>query len=206
MIHNVLTAIAIKLDEFIKGKLSVSDDTVIVSSLVDVKGNLNQDIENKVSMFIINIEEEKIAKNANISANQGLNPPMKINVMVMFSAYFPNFNYIEALRYISLVIEFFQNNNVFDSSNTPGLGASVNKVYAELFNVSIHEINDLWGNLGANYIPSICFKFKQIVFDGDMISEDVPEVLGITKRSKSILGDVAASTATNIIQDEINDN
>ena len=80
------------------------------------------------------------------------------------------------------------------------------RLVAELFNVSIHEINDLWGNLGANYIPSICFKFKQIVFDGDMISEDVPEVLGITKRSKSILGDVAASTATNIIQDEINDN
>lgn len=47
MIHNVITAIAIKLDEFIKAKLSVSDDTVIVSSLVDVKGNLNQDIENK---------------------------------------------------------------------------------------------------------------------------------------------------------------
>ena len=48
MIHNVITSIASRLNEFIKNKLSIPDDTVIVSSLVDIKGNLNQDIENKI--------------------------------------------------------------------------------------------------------------------------------------------------------------
>lgn len=184
MIHNVITAIASKLNEFIKNKLSIPDDTVIVSSLVDIKGNLNSDIENKVSIFLLHIEEEKISKNAGIKYSAGVNPPIKINLHVMFSAYFPNFNYIEALRYVSLVIEFFQVNNVFEDANTPGLPENGGKIYSELFNISIDEINKLWGNIGANYVPSVAYKLKHILFDGEMISEDVPLILGLSAKKK----------------------
>jgi hypothetical protein len=184
MIHNVITSVASKLNEFIKNKLSISDDTVIVSSLVDIKGNLNQDIENKISIFLLHIEEEKISKNAGIKHSLGVNPPIKINLHVMFSAYFPNFNYVEALKYISLVIEFFQNNIIFDDSNTPGLPQNRSKIYAELFNISIDEINKLWGNIGANYVPSVSYKLKHVLFDGEMISEDIPRILGISSREK----------------------
>jgi len=38
-------------------------------------------------------------------------------------------------------------------------------------------VNKLWSNIGANYVPSISYKFKQIVFDGEMISEDTPNIL-----------------------------
>lgn len=184
MIHNVITSIASKLNEFIKNKLSIPDDTVIVSSLVDIKGNLNQDIENKVSIFLLHVEEEKISKNAGMKYSSGSNPPVKINLHVMFSAYFPNFNYVEALRYISLVIEFFQNNNIFEDSNTPGLPENGNKIYSELFNISLDEINKLWGNIGANYVPSVSYKLKSIIFDGEMISEDVPRILGLSSAKK----------------------
>lgn len=183
MIHNVITSIAARLNNFIKNKLSISDDTVIVSSLVDIRGNINQDIENKVSIFLIHIEEEKISKNAGIKFSSGVNPPIKINLHVMFSAYFPNFNYIEALRYISLVIEFFQNNNIFDTSNTEGLPENGSKIYSELYNISIDEISKLWGNIGANYIPSVSYKLRHILFDGDIISEDVPNILGFNSNN-----------------------
>jgi hypothetical protein len=178
MIHNVLSSISLKLDEFIKNKLALTNDTVIVSSLVDIKGNLNQDIENKISIFLLHLEEDKITKNASIKNSQGINPPIKINLTIMFSAYFPNFNYMEALKYISLVIDFFQNNNMFDSSNTHGLPTEINKIYAEMLNISIEELNKLWGNIGANYIPSVAYKLRHIVFDGEMIAEDVPKILG----------------------------
>lgn len=177
MIHNVLTSVAFKLDEFIKNKLSLTDDTVIVSSLVDIKGNLNQDIENKISIFLLHIQEEKLNKNTYMKFSSGSTPPIQINLLVMFSAFFPNFNYIEALRYISLVIEFFQRNVIFDHSNTPGLSPDIDKVYAEMYDISIEEINQLWGNIGANYVPSVTYKFRHIVFDGEMISSDIPKIL-----------------------------
>lgn len=202
MIHNVITSISLKLDEFIKNKLSITDDTVIVSSLVDIKGNLNQDIENKVSAFLLHIEEENITKNATIKFSEGSSPPVKITLLVMFSAYFPNFNYVEALRYISLVIEFFQNNRIFDDSNTPGLPINAHKIHAELFNISIEEINKLWGNIGANYIPSVCYKFRHILFDGETISEDVPRILGGSRKSNPFIDQIASEAARQAFKNE----
>ena len=200
MIHNVITSIAIKLDEFIKNKLSVNNDTVIVSSLVDIKGNLNQDVENKISIFLIHVEEEAITKNAT-KFSQGNSPPVKINIMLMFSAYFPNFNYVEALRYVSLVIEFFQITNVFDDSNTEGLPLNANRIRCELFNISIDEIGKLWGNIGANYVPSVCYKFKQILFDGENISQDTPRILGVSKKSSNFFDNIDARDVKNIIDE-----
>ena len=94
----------------------------------------------------------------------------------MFAAYFTNSNYLESLRYISLVIEFFQIYNVFDSSNTPLISPGIDKVYVEISNVSIEEISKLWGNIGTSYIPSIAYKIKQVKFDGNMISEIIPNI------------------------------
>jgi hypothetical protein len=198
MIHNVITSIATNLDAFIKNKLGINDDTVIVSSLVDIKGNLNQDVENKISMFLIHIEEETITKNAT-KFSQGNTPPIRINIVLMFSAYFPNFNYVEALRYISLVIEFFQKTNIFDDSNTQGLPQNANRIHCELFNIPIDEIGKLWSNIGANYVPSVCYKFKQILFNGDNISQDIPRILGVSKKSFNLLDNVDAADVKKII-------
>lgn len=180
MIHNVVSSIAQGLDEFIKNKLSISEDTVVVSNLVDIKGNINQDIENKITIFLVNIEEEKIAKNSHSQKNAGRNPAVTINVFLMFSAYFPNFNYIESLRYLSLVIEYFQRNPMISPLNSPVLSSVFDKIYIEMSNIGIDELNKLWGNLGANYVPSVTYKLKQLRFDGNIISENVPDILGVS--------------------------
>ena len=52
MIHNIITSIAAKTNQYIKNKLSIDDDIVIVRSLVDIKGNLSQGIENKIVVFL----------------------------------------------------------------------------------------------------------------------------------------------------------
>ena len=105
MIHNVVASIGYRLNEHIMNSLSLSDEALIISSLVDLKGNINPEIENKISMFLINIEEDRTSKNGHFQSSPGINPPTTINLYLMFAAYFPNFNYMESLRYISLVIE-----------------------------------------------------------------------------------------------------
>lgn len=178
MIHNLVSSIGYRLDEFIKNKLSISEDTVIISSLVDINGNINQEIENKISIFLLNIEEEKITKNGQFQSSPGMNPPVTVNVNLMFSAYFPNFNYIESLRYISIVIEFFQNYNLFNNANTPLLSNNIDKLFAEISNVGLDEIGKLWGSIGANYIPSVAYKIKHLRYDGNIITENIPLIMG----------------------------
>ena len=176
MINNVILSISDRLNEFIKNKLSINEDKVVVSSLVDINKSLNMEVENKIAVFLLNIEEDKISKNSQFQSSPSQSPPIIVNVFIMFAAYFSNANYLESLRYISLVIEFFQINNVFDSSNTPLLSNNVDKLYVEISNVSIDEINRLWSNIGTNYVPSIAYKIKHLKYDGNVISEIIPNI------------------------------
>ena len=82
MIHNIITAISAKANQYIKNKLSIDEDVVIVKSLIDIKGNLNQGIENKISVFLLSIEEEKLAKNKSTLRSVS-NPSININMNIM---------------------------------------------------------------------------------------------------------------------------
>lgn len=177
MIHNIITAIAARSNEYIKNKLGVDEDIVIVRSLVDLKGNVSQGIENKVSVFLLSIEEEKLAKNS--SSNRVINnPTINININIMFAAYYPDLNYVESLRYVSLVIEFFQRNPIFNFSNTRGIPVNVPRLHVEIYNLNMPDTMRLWGAIGTKYIPSCAYKIKQVIFDSEIFTEDIPPVMG----------------------------
>jgi hypothetical protein len=177
MIHNIVASIGYRLNEYIKNSLSLTEEAVVISSLVDLKGNINPEIENKISIFLVNIEEERTSKNGYFQKSPGVNPQARMDIYLMFSAYFPNFNYMESLRYISLVIGFFQSNNTFTPSDTPLLSNSIDKLFLEYNNVGLEDIGKLWSNIGTNYVPSVCYKVKHIVFDGETISENISNIM-----------------------------
>ena len=177
MIHNIITSIADRVNQYIKNKLSIDEDIIIVRSLVDAKGNVSQGIENKVVVFLLSFEEEKLAKNLT-TANSMNNHSINININIMFAAYFSDVNYVESLRHVSLIIDFFQRNPIFRSSNTPGLPLSVPKLHVELYNLNMPDTMRLWGAIGTKYIPSCAYRIKQVVFDSDTVIEDTPPILG----------------------------
>tara|TARA_Y100000992_G_C21197897_1_gene458888 strand:- start:484 stop:1026 length:543 start_codon:yes stop_codon:yes gene_type:complete len=177
MIHNIITAISAKANQYIKNKLSIDEDVVIVKSLIDIKGNLNQGIENKISVFLLSIEEEKLAKNKSTLRSVS-NPSININMNIMFASYFTDSNYIESLRYVSLIIDFFQRNPIFDHTNTPGLPINVPRLHSEIYNLNMPDTMRLWGAIGTKYVPSCAYRIKQIIFDSDTVIEDTPPVMG----------------------------
>ena len=177
MIHHIISVINTQLNEYIRNELNISEEMVIVSSLMDIKGNANMQIENKVCLFLQNIEEEKIAKSGGFQANAGMAPPMYINLYLVFAANFPDPNYIESLRYVSMIIEFFQGHSVFDRSNTPMLSSNIDKVMLDYVNLDFNELNNLWSLVGAKYIPSAVYKMRMLTFNQNMIREDVPGVI-----------------------------
>jgi hypothetical protein len=96
----------------------------------------------------------------------------------MFVANFPDPNYIESLRYISLVLEFFQGTQLFNSSNLPMLSANVDKLSFEFINFSFDELNSVWSLMGLKYMPSAMYKLKLLTFTNNLIREEVTSVLG----------------------------
>jgi len=177
MIHNIITAIAAKANQYIKNKLSIDDDVVIVRSLVDIKGNISQGIENKIIVFLLSLEEEKLAKNGN-GLKLTNNPPINLNINIMFASYFTETNYVESLRFVSLIIDFFQRNPIFNFSNTPGLPLNVPRVHVEIYNLNMPDTMRLWGAIGTKYVPSCAYRIKQIIFDNETVIEDTSPLLG----------------------------
>ena len=134
-----------------------------------------------VSILLINIEEEKIlrapdqynqlsAKNGNYQKGY---PNIRLNLYVLFVAHFRQ--YEEALRYLSLIIWYFQSNRVFDHHNAPDLNKNIEKLIMELITQPFSEQNEVWNALRVTYHPSVLYRVKMLVFqDQDVL--DIPEI------------------------------
>lgn len=180
MIHSVLPSIIGSLNEYIRNELNLQEDMVLLTNPVDIKGNVNSQIENKLCVFLQSLEEERLIKNGSYQTNGGMNPPMHFSLYLMFVANFPDPNYLESLRYISLVLEYFQGTRVFDRSNSPLLSVNVERISMEYVNLSIPELNNIWSLFGLKYMPSVLYKLKLVSFTNSLIREDISSIIGDT--------------------------
>ncbi|MCM0042057.1 MAG: DUF4255 domain-containing protein [Algoriphagus sp.] len=178
MIHVVLSAVVTALNEYFKNELNLQEDMVILANAVDMSGNLNSQIDNKLCVFLQHLDEERVLRNGSYQAYAGMNPPKHFNLYVMFVANFPDPNYLESLRYLSLVLEFFQGNQFFNRVNLPQLSANVDKLSFEYVNFTFEELNSVWGLLGLKYMPSATYKLKLLTFSNNLIREEVASVIG----------------------------
>ena len=182
MIFEAVNFIAEEMNEFLRNKLKVKEDKVIISSIVDQNGAIAIQGENKIIITLTNIEKEiSIKSGGNISVGQSFSkaPLVNINLYLLFSAYFNSNNYAEALRFISFVIAYFQSHNVFTRSGSSGLDQKIDKLIMEMANVSTEQLNNIWGTIGAKYMPSVLYKMRMLTFDDSIISEIRPVISGL---------------------------
>jgi hypothetical protein len=132
--------------------------------------------ENKVIITLVNVERETIKNN---NAVPNTSQPVNINLYLMLSAYFSAVNYPEALRFLSFVIGYVQQKNVFTRSNTPQLDSNITKLVLEMENLSTEKMNNVWATLGAKYMPSVMYKMRMLTIDGSIVREYRPEVSGV---------------------------
>jgi len=125
-----------------------------------------------------------------------MNPPMHVNLFIMFVANFPDPNYLESLRYISLVLEYFQGNRIMDKSNTPMLSANVDKISFEYVNMDFNELNNVWSLVGLKYMPSVIFKLKLLSFTNFLIKEESSAVVGQSSQAPKFNSSILDRTAS----------
>ncbi|WP_316829228.1 Pvc16 family protein [Pedobacter aquatilis] len=128
----------------------------------------------KLGLSLINIEEEKLLRNKNVTAHnvadsiEYLNLPLYLNLYVLIAANFNtaesnsnNANYLEGLKRLSDVISFFQHKNVFTKSNSPLLfktDPGIDRISAVLVNFNFEQMSQFWSISGHSYLPAIVYK------------------------------------------------
>lgn len=178
MIHRVLPVLIAELNDFLKRTVSDTEDRAILSGLVDQSGGLAFTGDSKIIAMVTGIEQERSTINRVMPSAVLKNPPIQLNLNLLFCAYFPG-NYLEALKFISLVIAFFQGKQVFTAQNTPGLPEGTDKVSVEISNLDQHAQNQLWSAVGAKMMPSVAMKLRLITITRDQVMAEIPEITGI---------------------------
>lgn len=182
MIDKALNIITDFLNQELKMVYGLSSDVVIVSSLVNPDGSVSKNIENKIVVSVINIEQETFLKSlSNYKPTAGnlygkVAPPINLNLYLLISANYSSSNYLESLKMLSTVITSFQANPYFAKNEHPNMAALLEKLTLEIYNVPITELSHIWSSIGANYIPSIVYRARIITLQEDRIKKEIPPV------------------------------
>lgn len=179
MIQNVITVINKEINSYFKSRFDLTEDRLLVSHLVNQDGSVAFNGENKMVCSLINVEQEKVNLNVGTSAMPKINPPVNLNLYLLYSAYFTSENVDEAFKFLTAVIAFFQRKAVFTPQNTPMLSPQVNKISFEMINLDLGEMSNLWAALGAKYIPSVIYKLRMISINEEAIIADTPPISGL---------------------------
>jgi hypothetical protein len=181
MIDSAVVQVATQLNEFLKRHANVAYDIVRTSNLVEQNGNAVTDTDNKLLVFLVNVEKESLPFKASAGRSAGLarladsSPSVHLNLSVMFAANFSGRYYPDALKFLSNTVSFFQRNPLFDHSNTPDLDSRIDRLVMEIENLSITDLSNLWGIISGKYVPSILYKMRMVTFDArDVISQTPP--------------------------------
>ncbi len=164
------------LKQELENYLSFKDTTAtVVTDNIGMFETTNGDkLSNNIVISVVNLEEESTLKNQpalkKSPPSQAIyeNPPVFLNLYVLFTSNYWGDKYIFALQRISYVIQFLQSKNLFSYSSSvlsmvnsdPDLVSL--KFTMELYTLTFEQLNHLWGSLGGRQIPFVMYKLRLV--------------------------------------------
>ncbi len=184
MIEKALSFIAEYLNNELKLTFGLDDNVVALSSLINPDGSITENIENKIILTVINLEQETTVKlNRQYIQDQQsfakVAPPIYLNVYLLVAANYSSVNYMEALKILSRVIGVFQTNTYFNGQQQADFPQELEKLTLEIFNIPINELSHIWSGIGAKYVPSIIYKVRMITIDGGVVKSEATGISGL---------------------------
>ena len=177
MIDAAIGHIASELNQHIRRTYSLSEDMVVVSNLLEQDGSVSPHVNNKLVVFLVNIEKDTVPQQPVHMARPGggrtvvTSAPLYLNLYVMVAGNFSGSNYTEGLKFISTAINFFQRQSMMDQQNTPALDKRIERLMLDIENMGMHNLSGLWGMLSGKYLPSVLYKMRMVTFDADDVQQ-----------------------------------
>lgn len=179
MILACVNHIASQLNQFLRRRFELSEDIVVVSNLVGQDGTMESQTNNRLAVFLTNIEKDSMPSRPKVNPlamserTVVASQPIYLNLYLMIAANFTGSNYPEGLKFISDVIAYFQQQQVFNHQNSPELDPAIDKIIVDVENVKNHELSNLWSMYGAKYVPSVVYKVRMVVIDSKAVQAQV---------------------------------
>lgn len=171
--------------------ISKNDNSVVVNidniGLLEPGGG-SSSLSDSIIITLVNIEEESTLKNQSavkrpfINNATYQNPPVYLNLYVLFTSNYSGTNYPLALKRLSYIIQFLQSKNSFSVASSISAGSidlsqsdvSDLKFTLELYTLTFEQINHLWGSLGGRQVPFAMYKLRLVAITDRATIREVP--------------------------------
>jgi hypothetical protein len=185
MIDEVLIMLKEKLNDYFRMKAGIQEDKVAF-----LDGSKMDPISfpvNNVVPLLMNIEEERTLRPS--QRYEGLivdgiktkkYPAISLSLLVLFVCRFSD--YEQSMKFLSLILKFFQSHPVLNQYNTPSLNPDIEKLRIELMTLPLSQQNELWSSLRTTYLPSVLYRISLLVFQDDESFEVIGETQEIQTR------------------------
>lgn len=185
MIEVALQFLTAELNAYLASKSGSNPPEVVkMGRVVDDTGKYALPLDS-VGATVINIEEDRILRSQRPDyvtvAGQHivLEPELKLNLYILFCANFKRYD--AGLKYLSLMLTFFQSHPVFTSTQHPALDRGISKLTAELQSLSFEQLNQIWGFIGGKQLPSVLYKIRLITLQ-DSSQKAMQPPVGVVHR------------------------
>jgi hypothetical protein len=145
-------------------------------------------LNDSIIISLVNIEEESALKNQPALKRPFTgtavyrNPPLYLNLYVLFTCNYSGDNYRLALQRLSLIIQFLQTKNSFSAGSvtSPGTFDFTNpdivdlRFTMELYTLTFEQINHLWGSLGGRQAPFVMYKLRLVAITERALLREAP--------------------------------
>jgi hypothetical protein len=188
MIDKTMGLILGELNSFLGILFPSSEPHAVLSGLTNQDGTAAAGTENRIVLSLMNIERETAAVSSTTRSGTGpltrSQPPLNLNLYLMVSASFGT-NYLEAVKFLSSAMSFFQDRAVITPQNAqgPGFPKGLERLTIELVNLKFQDLQSLWASLGAKYVPSVLYKVRMLTMQDGWVIERVPSISGTDNRT-----------------------
>ena len=188
MIYDVIQTITDGLNIFFKTRLRTIEDKAVISGIVNQDGSVAQLEENKVLITLASIDKEP----TNVGPKKDGKPRVHINFYLLFSCYFSNANYSEALKFLDFTMNFLNDNSSMDITEGGGVKSTSSsgglKVQIEIESLSLDQTSNLWSAIGAKLMPSALYKVRMIPLDSNSLTEFRPSAAVLSSNTRETGG------------------
>ncbi|PXY46389.1 DUF4255 domain-containing protein [Flavobacterium hydrophilum] len=198
MIFEVIQIITEQVNNYLD---EIGLEKSVVAENIAFLESQNEDIattlKDSVALTLINLDEEATLKNFPNHTIENAktiykNSIINLNLYILFSA--NRDKYINSLKDISKIIEFFQGKKLFTQANTIYNRNNIAmsnvdnfRFTVELYTPTFEELNYIWGTLGGKQFPSALYKVSMIQIECNIAQAEgqlISQLEGITKRKE----------------------
>ena len=188
MISAALKFSSDSLNQFLRNRMGLDEDKVLLNNLIESNGSIPERNHNKVVISLVNVDKETVRPYniRNVQLKDGsytdINPSEKYNLYVLISSNFSDYN--ETLKFLDAVLLFFQKNPCLDGRTHSNVPEGVSKLEYEVEKISHNEMHNLWTAMGAKYQPSMLYKVRLITVQS---AETIATRSAVTQQENNVI-------------------